>query len=205
MFDRDIIQWHDDRPDYAKTSGTSSGAGDKARAPLDVPPELRAELELPMAGEVASHTDEKLLSKEYQEAVAGKSVSLEAKVYDIEASKVFSAVVDAMTSLNAPVQSVDSPSGIVTTDWIRKGANTPTIGDMFGVGGAAITRHRFIVRVFRAKVEEKEMTKLEIRALAQSFESRRWMNKRMKRNVIDEVFVAVEEQLTRMQRGVTAN
>jgi hypothetical protein len=193
--DRPLLIWHDDdKPAYAK-GGKSAGKA-ASREPLDVPPELRAKLELPGAESIASNVDEKVLPKKYQEAVAGKAVSLDARMYKLTPAEVFSAVVDAMTSLNMPVDSVDSPSGIVTSDWIRRGAHS--IG-IFGGDAGNVTRHRFIIRVYRAKLEDKLMTKLEIRVLGQSFRNRRWVNKPFKRTVSKELFTAVEEQLTRMK------
>lgn len=186
---------------------TLGGAADpvsgKPRAPLDVPPELQAELEVPMAGEVASRADEKVLSKDYQDAVAGKAIALDAKIYPVDAAKVFSAVVDAMTSMNIPVDSVDSPSGVITSDWIRRGSGSML--NMFGdISGNTPTRHRFIVRVYRAKIEGRdEATRLEIRVHGQAAVSRTWVNKPFKKNVAEELFVAVDEQLQRMQQGIT--
>jgi len=117
-------------------------------------------------------------------------------MYQLTPAEVFSAVVDAMTSLNMPVASVDSPSGIVTTDWIRLGVHTMNI---FGGGASGATRHRFIVRVYRAKMEEKLMTRLEVRVIGQASQDRRWVNQPIKRKVSEELFTAVEEQLTRMR------
>jgi hypothetical protein len=195
---QDMIMWHDDdKPAYTK-GGKSSGKA-ASREPLDVPPELRAKLELPGAERVASTADEKVLPKKYQEAVAGKAVSLDARMYKLTPAEVFSAVVDAMTSLNVPVDSVDSPSGIITSDWIRRGEHSMSI---FGGGADTVTRHRFIVRVYRAKMEDKLMTRLEIRTLGQAFHSRRWINRPIKRKISEELFTAVEEQLTRMKAKV---
>ena len=190
--------WHDDdKPAYAK-DGKSTGKA-ASREPLDVPPELRAKLELPGAERVASSADEKVLPKKYQEAVAGKAVSLDARMYKLTPAEVFSAVVDAMTSLNVPVDSVDSPSGIITSDWIRRGEHSMSI---FGGDVDTLTRHRFMVRVYRAMLEDKQMTRLEIRVLGQSFRNRRWINRPIKRKVSEELFTAVDEQLTRMKAKV---
>jgi len=192
-----------DQPAYAQ--GTEKSADAKSRAPLDVPPELRADLQVPEANAVGANADPNELPDKYRETVAGKAVALDARVYDFTTAQVFSASVDAMTSLNMPVDSVDSPSGIVTTDWIRRGANNPSIlGSMSGIFGAAdssdLTRHRFIVRVFRATLPSGiEKTRLEIRVLAQAYVNGHWTNKPIQQKVTDELFGAVEEQLTRMQ------
>ena len=192
---------HDDRPEYARTTTATGKAA--SREPLDVPPELRAEIQLPKAEDVASRADPNVLPQKYQEAVAGKAVSLDARVYKLTPAEVFSAVVDAMTSLNIPVESVDSPSGIVTSDWIRKGADSANLAglNLFG-SGPVYTRHRYIVRVFHAQVEESSMTKLEVRTLGQSYENKHWVNRPLKRKVADELFVAIEEQLARMKANV---
>jgi len=191
----DLIMWHDDeKPAYANGSTSANRAA--SREPLDVPPELRAKLELPGADTIGSDVDEKILPKKYQEAVAGKAVALDARVYQLTPAEVFSSVVDAMTSLNIPVESVDSPSGIVTSDWIRRGVHSM---GLFGGAAGNLTRHRFIVRVYRATVEEKLMTRLEVRVLGQVYTDRRWVNKPIKRAVAKELFSAVDEQLTRMK------
>jgi len=188
-------------PAYTLGGGADPVTG-KPRAPLDVPPELQAELEVPMAGEVASRADEKVLSKDYQDAVAGKAIALDARLYTVDAAKVFSAVVDAMTSMNIPVDSVDSPSGVITSDWIIRGS--VSMANMFGQG-VPPTRHRFIVRVYRAKVEGRaEACKLEIRVHGQAAINRAWVNKPFKKNVAEQLFVGVDEQLQRKQQGVTA-
>ncbi|MDQ6992693.1 MAG: hypothetical protein Q9M31_04405, partial [Mariprofundus sp.] len=138
----------DDQPAYAQ-GGTKTGTA-AHRVPLNVPPSLRAELEVPGSSDVATSRDEKLLPANYRKAVAGKYVGLDAKRYDATAGQVFSATIDAMTSMNLPVQSVDSPSGTLTTDWIRKGsgkANAMSMfTGMFDLGtGAVIVRYRYVV------------------------------------------------------------
>lgn len=194
-----FLPHEDDKPAYARTTSAAGQAA--AREPLEVPPELRAEIELPGAAEVGARADENILPARYQEAVAGKAVALDARLYELSPAEVFSAAVDAMTSLNIPVEAVDSPSGIVTSDWIRKGADNPNLFaglNLFG-GGTAYTRHRFIVRVFRTTLEGKAVTRLEVRTLGQAFENKHWVNRPIKRRVADELFAAVDEQLTRMQ------
>jgi len=193
-----------DQPAYAQ-GGSNSSQDAAARAPLDIPPELRADLEVPTADSVAS-TGNSELPEKYRQAVAGKAVSLDARVYDVDAANLFSAVVDAMTALNLPVDSVDSPSGIVTSDWIRKGSNSPNaFAGIFGAAsGSDITRHRFVVRVFRLKMDGQTKSKLEIRVLGQAYVSNHWVNKPFKAGVSKELFVAVEEQLTRMQQSSPA-
>jgi len=50
---RQFFYTNEDKPDYARTDA-ADGANRSSRAPLDVPPELRAELELPGAESVAA-------------------------------------------------------------------------------------------------------------------------------------------------------
>jgi len=186
----------DNKPDYARGSKESPAA--KGRAPLDVPPELRKEIEVPMPDQVAVEAAQggMRISAKQKRMIAGKAVSLDARVYDHSPAQVFSAVIDAMTALNVPVESVDSPSGTVTSAWIRfDSANVNSyVGaamDVFGAGPVH-TRHRFIVRVFRMKDGK---TQLQIRTLAQQFIQRHWVNKRLKRKVANELFSAVEERI----------
>jgi len=181
-----------DKPDYARSGKDNPAA--EGRAPLDVPPELRKEIEVPMPDAVATEAAQG--GAKIDKAVAGKAVSLDARVYDRSAAQVFSAVVDAMTALNLPVDSVDSPSGTITTAWIRYDSSNVNayLGsalDVFGAGPVH-TRHRFIVRVFRMKDGK---TQLQIRTLAQQFMNRHWVNKQLKRKVALELFAAVEERI----------
>lgn len=184
------------KPDYARGGKGETQA--KGRAPLDVPPELRNEIEVPMPSKVATEAarGEVGLSSHARKLIAGKAVSLDARVYKRSPAQVFSSVVDAMTALNMPVDSVDSPSGTITTAWIRHDSSNVNayLGsamDVFGAGPVH-TRYRFIVRVFRMKAGK---TQLQIRTLAQQFMNRHWANKQLKRKVELELFSAVEEHL----------
>jgi len=186
----------DDKPAYAQ--GRSSHAQGESRAPLDVPPELRKELEVPMPDQVASDVarGDALINKESKAAVAGKAVALNSRRYDQTASQMFSAIIDAMTALNLPVQSVDSPSGVITTDWIRPNANSSNsymgvLTSMVGAGPVHL-RYRFVARVFRTNDGQ---TELQIRTLSQQFLNAHWINKPIERKVSLELFDAVEERL----------
>jgi len=168
------------------------------RHALEVPPELRGELEVPMPDRVAPADAGARLDRA-KAVVAGKAVSLDARVYEARPDQVFSAVIDAMTALNLPVDSVDSPSGTITTDWVRDNANSPSamvgvVNQLFG-GGVQATRYRYIVRVFR---QGGKRTQLQIRTLGQVFINHHWVNKPIKRKVANELFGAVEEQLARL-------
>jgi len=164
-------------------------------APLEVPPELRGEATVPIPDNIAREAEDE---KTRAQAVAGKAVSLDARLYEQSPSRVFSAVVDAMTALNMPVDSVDSPSGTITTEWIRLDASATSTYvnaafNMFGAGKATHVRHRFIVRTLRMKNNGR--TRLEIRSLGQAFINQHWVNKKIKRKVANELFSAVEERL----------
>lgn len=195
--DRPLIYGHEDeKPAYEQGSAGTVQA--ESRAPLDVPPDLRGELEVPMPESIAVQGEGQGGARIEKEAVAGKAVSLDARVYEAMPDKVFSAVVDAMTALNLPVASVDSPSGTVTTEWIRQGADNPNIAasaldSLFG-GGPSIFRYRYVVRVLR---QGEKQTQLQIRTLGQAFISRHWVNKPIRRKVSADLFAAVEEQLAR--------
>ncbi|MBF0281360.1 MAG: hypothetical protein HQM07_02155 [Zetaproteobacteria bacterium] len=175
-----------------------------SRPALDVPPELRGQVEVPMANEISTKpvsTPASVIHSDDKNAVAGTAVSLDARVYDQSVAVVFSSVVDAMTALNLPVQSVDSPSGTITTDWIRDNANNPNAGigaAMSGLFGDGVrgTRYRFVVRVLRLTTQAGETkTQLEIRTIGQAFISSHWVNRPIKRKVSNEMFQATEEQL----------
>jgi len=191
--------WSDDdsKPDYAR-AGKDAGASE-SRVPLDVPPALREEISVPMPDKVAvaaARGDVKMTAEE-KEAVAGKAVSLDTRLYQKTAPEVFSSVVDAMTSMNLPVESVDSPSGTITSAWVRKDASEATsyLGaamNAFGMGTPLAIRYRFIVRVYRMP---DARTQLQIRTLGQVYTNRHWVYKEIKRKVADEVFSATEERL----------
>ncbi|MDX8404375.1 MAG: hypothetical protein R8K54_08220 [Mariprofundaceae bacterium] len=196
----DLIMWNeDDKPDYARTGAGRSSAPAHSRAPLDIPPSLRAEIEVPEADQIATGSGS--INAAGKKAVAGKSVSLDARTYEVNAAHVFSSVVDAMTALNLPVQSVDSPSGTVTTDWVREDSKSKSVdysglGAIFGAGDVVLAvRYRFVVRVLRQKVDEGVRARLEIRTIGQAFMNKHWVDLVLKRKVSDELFSAVEERL----------
>ncbi len=189
-----------DKPDYAQGSQRSSASA-ASRVPLDVPPELRGEVEVPSPGAI-SQDGSVIMGGPDKKLIAGRAVSLDAKVYDNSAGEVFSAVVDAMTALNMPVQSVDSPSGTLTTDWIRQNsvsanASASVLTGLFGGDGVQGLRYRFVVRVLRQTVGEGKMTRLEIRTIGQAYVSNHWVNRPIKRKVNKELFTATEERLSR--------
>jgi len=189
-----LTPWEDnnDQPDYARGSSGSSAA--ESRVPLDVPPSLRGDVEVPMPDAIASQDGG--LPEYAKSVVAGKAVALDAKLYTVDAANVFSAVVDAMTALNMPVQSVDSPSGTVTTDWIRQSSASVT-SSFFGSSGVQAIRWRFVVRALRqvTEGEAKAQTRLEIRTVGQAFMNRHWVNRPIQRKVSAELFSAVDERL----------
>jgi len=196
--------WDSD-PSDSKSSifGNKAATKAQAREPLELPPPLRADIELPAAHQVGTNSNEQLPER-YRKAVAGKAVALDARVYDVAADQVFSAAVDAMTSLNMPIESVDSPSGIVTTDWIRKGANNNSmLSGLMGKSGN-ITRHRFVVRVFRVNSEQQPKSRLEVRTLLQKFIGRHWVNTTMHQRHAEAFFSTVEEQMGRITGDATA-
>jgi hypothetical protein len=185
-------------PNEAKTANGKPVAAEtevESKARLEVPPDLRGKIEVPESSTAQAGPGD--ASAPMVERVAGEAVSLNARIYSRPVANVFSAVVDAMTALNKPVQSVDSASGTITTDWVRSDSDNPnaimsSLGGVFG-GGPAHTRYRYVVRVF----DEGEQTRLEIRTLGQVFMNKHWVNKPIKRDVAEELFVATEEQLLR--------
>jgi len=192
----------DSTPDYSRSGSDAANA--KGRPPLVVPPELREEVQVPMPDQVAidvARGDVKM-SPEEKKAIAGKSVSVDTRLYDASAATVFSLVVDSMTALNLPVQSVDSPSGTITTEWIRKSASgtnayVSAAMNVFG-GGPTATRYRFIVRVFRINPNK---TELQVRTLGQVYIANHWHNQQLKRKMANELFSAMEERLGALQKN----
>jgi len=168
-----------------------------ARPALDMPPSLRGEVEVPDAGAIAVR---KTVSERYKKTVAGKRVALDARLYDASAASVFSAVLDGMTALNLPVESVDSASGTITTDWVRTDANNPNVNTLmnaFGGGGPQAIRYRYVVRVLRETLDDVTKTRLEIRTMAQTFSNGHWTNKKLTRKRAEELFSRVGELLAK--------
>ncbi len=165
-----------------------------SRPPLDVPPELRGEVQVPNASAIGTSE----MPQATREMVSGAQVGLDSRAYKQDVGQVFSAVVDAMISMNLPVQSVDSASGTITTDWVRKNSNNSSLintgMNLFGAGSNP-TRYRFVVRVLR--LQEGKATRLDVHSLGQIYTNNHWVNKPLKRKLSEEVFSAVEEQLTR--------
>jgi len=178
---------------------TQKEAQTKVQPALEVPPELRGKVALPQSEQIASKQE---MPERYQKQVAAARVALDAKAYDADAGAVFSAAIDALTALNLPVDSVDSPSGTITTDWVRTDANNANDNsfikgmNLFGSNARAY-RYRHIVRVMRLQPTDGSATKtrLEVRTIGQAFIGSHWVNKKLQRKYADEVFTRVEERL----------
>jgi len=169
----------------------------ESRPALDVPPSLRGEVEVPDAGAIAV---QQALPERYKKSVAGKRVALDARLYDASVGTVFSAVIDSMTALSLPVQSVDSASGTITTDWVRTDSNNPSVNSLFnafGGGGPQAIRYRYIARVLRETSNEVTKTRMEVRTMGQVFNAGHWVNKKLTRKRADELFSRVEELLAK--------
>ncbi|RMF23542.1 MAG: outer membrane protein assembly factor BamC [Deltaproteobacteria bacterium] len=188
-------------PAYARGEGGSQTA---SRPPLTVPPELRSEIELP-EGEAVGTQAQGPVAEKYRRAVAGKAVRRDARLYENrEPAEVFSAVVEAMTQLNVPLDSVDSPSGIIVSDWIKRGKQSSVV--LFGFSTSKLVRYKYLVRVFRASSPKGgKGTQLVIRTIGQVFETGKgWVTKPIKQKPVTELFDAVGEQLARMDRARSA-
>jgi uncharacterized lipoprotein len=173
---------------------------------LVVPPSLRGQVSVPMPNKVASvpPSPSQQASTKQESEVAGTAVGLHTRVYNQDAATVFSSVIDAMTSLNMPVQSVDSPSGTITTDWVRKDASSPNVFtpvmNLFGEGTIMAERYRFVVRVLHLSTPSGVKTQLEIRTIGQAFENHHWVDKPVKYKPSNDLFSAVDEQLAQRTR-----
>lgn len=167
----------------------------ESRPALDVPPSLRGEVAVPDAGAIAVQEN---VPERYKKVMKGKQVALDARLYDAPTGVVFSSVIDAMGALSLPVQSVDSASGTVTTDWIRTDSNNPSVNSLFnafGGGGPQAIRYRYVTRVLRETSKDVVKTRLEIRTMGQVFNNGHWINKKLTRKRADELFSRIEEML----------
>lgn len=202
--------WKESEGTGIQQPNTGSEPAAPSEQTLVVPPSLRGQVSVPMPNKVASvppSPAQQAVEKKKSE-VAGTAVSLDTRVYNQGVAAVFSSVIDAMTSLNMPVQSVDSPSGTITTDWVRKDANSPNvftpIMNLFGEDAIMAERYRFVVRVLRLSTPSGLKTQLEIRTLGQVFENHHWINKPVKYKASNDLFSAVEEQLAQRAQASTA-
>jgi hypothetical protein len=179
--------------DIASTPPSSPGTEPPTLSD-DIAPELHANRQLPMAGDIGITASAGKLPEKYRQLLASQTPALDTRIYGQTIAKVFSAAVDAMTSLNIPVESVDSPNGVVISDWVRKGENNLTMPSI-----KSYTRHRFIVYIYRTGRKSGGITGMEVRVLGQIFHNRHWINSPIKRKLSEELFTAVDEQLVRMK------
>ena len=163
-------------------------AGGGSHSQVATSPEARADYEMPAVKYVGSQTGQ--MPAKYSAMLQDKAVTLDARPFNAPSSKLFSAVVDAMLSLNIPVDVVDSPNGIITSDWVRKGENDPA----FQPSIVGFTRHSFIVRVVADAVAGST---LEVHTIGQEYDRNQWTDRPLKRNMSEELFSAVDELLKR--------
>ncbi len=181
-----------DQPAYMRGANTAKGA--PARPPLDVPPVLVDKIQLPHPEAIGASEGAPLPAR-YRRYITGKAVRLDARFYPVAPAELFSATVDAMTALGLPVEAVDSASGVITTDWVRKGRISSVI--LFG-SGSKLVRYRFLARIYRAHAKSGEQgALLELRTVGQVYDpsSGRWKRARIRRKPVRELFGAIEERL----------
>ncbi|WP_100278513.1 hypothetical protein [Mariprofundus aestuarium] len=164
----------------------------EAVKPQKVSQVAKTEYEIPMAGRVGARAG--ALPDKFSRMLEGRAVTLENRFYSAQPGQLFSASADAMYSLNIPVDIVDSPNGIITSDWVRAGDNNPSLVPSI----VGYTRHRFLLRVL---VDSGDKAGLEVRVIGQEYENSQWVDRKLKRNVSEELFAAVGEQLMRNPAG----
>ncbi|ATX83016.1 hypothetical protein Ga0123462_2182 [Mariprofundus ferrinatatus] len=162
--------------------------GEASHAQTAASPESRSGYVMPVAGVVGSKAG--AMPEAYKGMLAGRAVTLDARTFNAQPGRVLSSVVDAMFSLNIPVDVVDSPNGIITSDWVREGENDPT----FQPSIIGFTRHSFVVRVV---AESEGSSMLEVHTIGQEYVSSQWEDRPLKRKVSEELFSAVDELLKR--------
>jgi len=190
--------WSND--EGAKTSKVETVRAAESRPALDVPPSLLGQVSLPHAESVAVV---KKAPKRMLEGVAGKKVALDAKIYEQSTDEVFAAAVDAMTGLKLPLQGVDSASGTLTTDWVRKLVKSGLSSSVLGGNKATNIRYRFIVRVLKQTLtgddgHDKDITRFEVHTVAQGYKNHQWSNVKLARRFSNELFSRVEENLAKL-------
>ncbi|MDQ6973269.1 MAG: outer membrane protein assembly factor BamC [Mariprofundaceae bacterium] len=184
-----------------KASTVEKTVATESRPPLDIPPSLLGKVSMPQAKQIVVV---KTMPKRIVKEISGKQVSLDAKVYEKPVFDVFSAVLDAMTGLNLPVQSVDSASGTITTDWVRQRSKSASYSSILGGNGVMAVRYRFVTRVLKQSMKgengvDKTVTRFEIHTLAQAYKNNHWSNTRLARRFSKELFSRVDENLIAKQ------
>jgi len=195
------IFWSND--EGGKTSKVEKKLSVDSRPSLDIPPSLLGKVALPHAEQVATVKD---APKPVALAISGKQVALNAKIYEKTTSEVFSAVLDAMTGLKLPVQAVDSASGTLTTDWVRKQVKSGLSSSIMGGNNIFNVRYRFVTRVLNQTLKsdagsEKHVTRFEIHTIAQGYKDRKWSNIKLTRRFSNELFSRVDENLAQLSKG----
>ncbi|WP_143144885.1 hypothetical protein [Mariprofundus micogutta] len=152
---------------------------------------------LPMGGYVGIASNRDTWPDKYEKVLVDRQATVMERVFNVSPPILFSAVIDAMISLNMPVETVDSPNAVITSDWIRKGENDVNIQSVLG-----FTRHRFFVRMIMTEASE---TRLEVHVAGQHYKDNAWVDKALTINKSEELFVAVEEQLAKMPRRGSAS
>lgn len=181
-----------------KTSTVEKKVVVDSRPPLDVPPSLLGKINMPHAEQIAVV---KAMPKRISKKISGKQVALDTKIYERSTAVVFSAVLDAMTGLNLPVQSVDSASGTITTDWVRQRSKSTNYLSVIGGSGVLAVRYRFVTRVLNQSMKaedgvDKTVTRFEIHTVAQAYQNNHWSNTRLARRFSKELFSRVGENLS---------
>jgi len=183
--------------DGGKASTVEKKVVAESRPPLDIPPGLLGKVDMPHAEQIAVV---KTMPKRISKKISGKQVALDAKIYERSTADVFSAVLDAMTGLNLPVQSVDSASGTITTDWVRKNSKSANYLSIIGGSGVMAVRYRFVTRVLNQSMKadggEKTVTRFEIHTVAQAYKNNHWSNTKLARRFAKELFSRIDENLT---------
>ncbi len=203
---------YDGKADSSQATAVQQDSSDVRQA-LIIPPSMREDVRLPEEDAIAKRAVDgrqtsTLISQQAEQHVkeAGASLTSNTRIYEQDAAKAFSATIDAMTSLNMPIGSVDSPSGTITTDWIRQDAGssnllTNTASNILGGDSIAATRHRFVVRIMRT---ESGKAQVQVRNMHQVFKNRHWVNQPLQRRYDLELFDAISEQLAKTSKPVTA-
>ncbi|OIO73733.1 MAG: hypothetical protein AUJ57_03925 [Zetaproteobacteria bacterium CG1_02_53_45] len=168
---------------------TDAGASGSSEVLPEVTTQPQGGRELPMAQNIGGAEQ---LPGKYSTILAGSKADLNSRSYGQTTGDLFSATVDAMVSLNYPVDVVDSSGGVVTSDWIRKGENNPNMPSVIGY-----TRHRYIAHIYHDPAASSNLSKLDVYVLGQVFENGKWTDTTLQ-YLTEELYSAVNEYLARL-------
>jgi|GEM_PF-5879422 len=110
------------------------------------------------------------------------------QIFNVDAGSLFSATIDALVAINAPIRRVEAAHGVIESDWINPAANNFE-GRLGAIGSP--TRYRLECRIERSD----SGSRLLVTTYGQRFFASQWHDETLQRKFGPELFSAVADQL----------